>query len=197
EGAWDKPNWRLRLRLKELRTPLLLGLQTALQMGLEVSAFATTAFVAGQLGATGLAAHAIVLSFAALMFMMPLGIAVGTTTRVGNLIGAGRPEQLGKALTAAGAFGAIAIAINVSILLLGRNAITNAYTEDALVRVMAAGAFLVAAAFQVSDCIQVVIGGALRGMGRTRAPAVATFVGYYIFGIPCGYYWGIVQGHGL
>ncbi len=197
EGAWEKPQWLARLRFAELRAPLLFGIQGGLQFGLEVSAFATTAFVAGQLGAAGLAAHAIVLSFAALMFMLPLGIAVGTTTRVGNLIGAGRSEQLPKAISAAAAFGAIAISINVSILLLGRHAISNAYTEDAIVRAMAAGAFLVAAAFQVSDCVQVVIAGALRGMGRTRAPAVATFVGYYIFGIPCGYYWGIVQGHGL
>ncbi|MFZ0395490.1 MAG: MATE family efflux transporter, partial [Terracidiphilus sp.] len=71
------------------------------------------------------------------------------------------------------------------------------YTRDP--RVMAVGPSLlwIAAAFQIFDGIQTVSTGALRGLGETRAPMVANFVGYWILGLPLGFvlcfamHWGI------
>jgi MATE family multidrug resistance protein len=196
-NAWEPFRLRERARFVELKQPLLLGVPIALQMGFEVFAFVLAAMVAGWFGAASLAGHSIVLSFAGLLFMIPLGVSFGTTTRVGNLVGAGRSEQLSMTMRATLVMTSGVIGFNVVTLLVGRSAIATAYTEDILVQGTAASTFLVAAAFQASDCMQVVAGGALRGMGRTRAPAVAAFVGYYAFGIPVGYYLGAVRGQGL
>lgn len=197
EGGWERPSIARVLSWEEIKKPLFLGLPIALQMGFEVMAFAATALVVGTIGEVALGAHSIVLSFAALLFMIPLGVSFGATTRVGNLIGAGQTVHLGRTLRAISVLCLGAIAINVTTLVLGRSVIAGAYSKDALVVAAATQTFVVAAAFQVSDCIQVVASGILRGMGRTQAAAAATFLGYYIFGIPWGYYLGIVQGRGL
>ena len=196
-GAWAPFEASKRARWSELKTPFILGIPIAIQLGLEVTAFGSTALVAGQLGEKALAAHSIVLSVASLLFMTPLGIAIGTTTRVGNLIGQERQNHLSMTLRAALVLGAMAMLLNVLILSVGRTYIVSAYSLDREVQAICAGAFLVAAVFQVSDCTQVIVSGALRGMGRTRFPALATFVGYYVFGIPCGYYLGVVKKAGL
>jgi MATE family multidrug resistance protein len=166
-------------------------------MGFEVMAFAATALVVGTLGEVALGAHAIVLSFAALLFMIPFGISVGAGTRVGNLLGAGDTDRLGRTLRATALLASCGMLFNVAVLVLGRGVIAGAYSVDPAVVFAAKETFIVAAAFQVSDCVQVVASGVLRGMGRTQAAAVGTFVGYYVFGIPWGYYLGIVQGRGL
>lgn len=197
EGGWERPARGEIIRFAEFKKPLLLGLPIALQMGFEVTAFASTALVVGTLGAVSLGAHSIVLSFAALLFMIPLGISVGAATRVGNLLGAGEADRLGRTLRGAALLGLLAILFNVSVLVLGRGVIAGAYSSDKAVVAAAMQTLVVAAAFQVSDCVQVVASGVLRGMGRTQAAAVGTFVGYYVFGIPWGYYLGIVRGKGL
>ncbi len=197
EGGWERPSIGRTLSWSELKKPLLLGLPISLQMGFEVMAFAATALVVGTLGEVSLGAHSIVLSFAALLFMIPLGVSFGATTRVGNLIGAGKAADLGRTFRAVFVLCLGAIAINVTTLVAGRSVIAQAYSKDSLVVAAATQTFVVAAAFQVSDCIQVVASGILRGMGRTQAAAVATFLGYYVFGIPWGYYLGIVRGRGL
>jgi len=195
--AWVPFRLGLRLRPHELRVPLALGLPIALQMGLEVMAFAMTALIAGQMSSHALAAHSIVLSIAALLFMTPLGVAAGLTTRVGNLIGANESSHLRTTLSASLVLGGLIIVLNVSVLTLGRDLLVREYSLDPLVRSISRTAFLVAAVFQVSDCSQVIMSGILRGMGRTRFPAVAAFVGYYVFGLPFGYYLGVVEKHGL
>lgn len=197
EGGWEVPKWREVFSWSEFKRPLFLGIPVALQMGLEVMAFGATALVVGTLGAVALGAHSIVLSFAALLFMIPLGISVGASTRVGNLLGAGDSDRLGRTLRATALLGLLAILFNVSVLVLGRGVIAGAYSSDQAVVVAATQTLIVAAAFQVSDCVQVVASGVLRGMGRTQAAAMGTFVGYYVFGIPWGYYLGIVRGKGL
>lgn len=197
EGGWVRPTWSEVASLQSIKKPLLLGIPIALQMGFEVMAFVATALVVGRLGEKPLGAHSIVLSFVALLFMIPLGVSVAATTRVGNLLGAGRHAQLPKALRGVFILGLLAIVFNVAVLVFGRVLIAEAYSVDVAVVALAAQTFVVAAAFQVSDCTQVVTSGVLRGMGRTRAPAVATFLGYYVCGIPWGYYLGVGRGLGL
>lgn len=197
QDAGESPDWSKRWRWHELRVPFGLGWPSSVQMGLEVLAFAATALLAGRLGQTALAAHSIVLSFIALLFMVPLGAAFGTTTRVGNLIGAGKQESLPSALAAAGVFAVVAVVFNVLVLLVGSESVPHLYTSDSRVLTMAKATFVVAAAFQVFDCVQVVVGGALRGMGRTRAPALGVFIAYYVVGLPLGYHLGITKGGGL
>ena len=49
---------------------------------------------------------------------------------------------------------------------------------------------LVAAIFQISDGIQVVVLGALRGLQDVKIPMYITFVAYWIVGFPVSFYLG-------
>ena len=83
---------RRRSRFARFARVAGLGVPIAFQISLEIWAFSGAALIVGQLGAVPLAAHTITLNMAALAFMLPLGIAQGAATRVGNLIGAREPE---------------------------------------------------------------------------------------------------------
>ncbi len=177
EGAW-RPWSRDAFSLAGLRGVFALGLPVGLQVGLEVWAFQIATLMAGRLGVNELAGHQIVLNMASLTFMVPLGIAIGASTRVGNLIGAGRGEQVQRAAWVAFGLGAGAMALFGAVMIGLRDQLPRLYTADPHVIAVCAFLLSIAAAFQVFDGTQVVGCGILRGMGRTRAPALVTLVGY-------------------
>ena len=196
EGAW-RPWSREALAPSGLRRVLALGLPIGLQVGLEVWAFQIATLMAGRLGVNQLAGHQIVLNMASLTFMVPLGIAIGASTRVGNLIGAGFSQQVQRAAWVAFGLGAGAMALFGAVMIGLRDQLPRIYTEDPQVIAVCAFLLPIAAAFQVFDGMQAVGCGILRGMGRTRAPALVTLVGYYAIALPFAWWLGLERGLGL
>lgn len=183
---------RMALGLRALRLATLarvtgVAMPVALNFGLETWGFSLGLVLVGWAGATAVAAHTVALNLASLAFMVPLGISAAASTRVGNLLGAGRSwERAGW--TAVG-FGASVMLFSASILWFGSNLLASAYLprpEDAAAHALAATLIPMAAAFQVFDGVQVVAFGVLRGAGDTRLPALANVVGYYVIGLPLG-----------
>lgn len=74
--------------------------------------------------------------------------------------------------------------------------LADLYTEDPAVIAMAAALIPIAAAFQVLDGLQVVAAGVLRGAADTTFPAVVALVGYWIIGLPLGWWMATSQGLG-
>ena len=175
----------------------MLGAPIAIQYGLEGWAFQISGLMAGLLGPEALAAHTAVLSLASLSFMLALGISVGATTRIGNLIGAGRHESAQRAAYVALAMGSGAMAVAGLAFVAFRHALPALYIDDPAVIALAAGILPIAAAFQIMDGAQVVGGGVLRGMGRTRPAAVFNFIAYYLVALPVGWLLGLQWGWGL
>ncbi len=196
EGAW-RPWSREAFSPAGLRRVLALGLPVGMQVGLEVWAFQIATLMAGRLGVNELAGHQIVLNMASLTFMVPLGIAIGASTRVGNLIGAGLGEQVQRAAWVAFGLGASAMALFGAVMIALRDQLPRLYTADPHVIAVCAFLLPIAAAFQVFDGTQVVGCGILRGMGRTRAPALVTLVGYYAIALPFAWWLGLERGLGL
>jgi MATE family multidrug resistance protein len=196
EGAW-RPWSREAFSLAGLRRVFALGLPVGMQVGLEVWAFQIATLMAGRLGVNELAGHQIVLNMASLTFMVPLGIAIGASTRVGNLIGAGQGDQVQRAAWVAFGLGAGAMALFGAVMIGLRDQLPRIYTADPHVIAVCAFLLPIAAAFQVFDGTQVVGCGILRGMGRTRAPALATLVGYYAIALPFAWWLGLERGLGL
>jgi MATE family multidrug resistance protein len=196
EGAW-RPWSRAAFAWAGLRRILALGLPIGLQVGLEVWAFSIATLMAGNLGVSQLAGHQVVLNMASLTFMVPLGIAIGASTRVGNLIGAGRGEQVQRAAWVAFGLGAGTMACFGAVMIGLRAQLPRLYTDDA--QVIATCSFLlpIAAAFQIFDGTQVVGCGVLRGMGRTHAPALVTLFGYYALALPVAWWLGFERQLGL
>jgi MATE family multidrug resistance protein len=55
---------------------------------------------------------------------------------------------------------------------------------------------IVAGLFQLSDGIQVIGLGALRGMSDVKIPTIITLIAYWGIGLPLGYFFGFTMGQG-
>lgn len=196
EGAW-RPWDRSVLALSGLLQAARLGLPVGATMSLEACAFSIATLMAGWLGREALGSHQIVLNMAALAFMVPLGVSQGGSVRVGNLIGEGDIEGMRRAVQASLLLGGGVMLLSAASFTLLRVELPGLYTDDARVVALAAQIFPLAAAFQLSDGIQVVAGGVLRGMGRPDAAALVNLVGYYAVALPVGYVLAFVWQLGL
>ena len=189
-GAWNR---------KELMALLALGFPIACQITFEIAAFGFSTLMAGKLGIISTSAHLAVLNMTSITFMVPLGIGLAASTRIGNLIGEGRPHAARKSARCAFALGAGTMVLAGLLFYLGRDFLPTLYTkpEDVEVRQLAALILPIAAAFQVFDGIQVVGSGVLRGAGKTRPAAIFNLIGYWPLALPIGWYLTFPGGMGL
>ncbi len=183
EGAWLSWSWR-SLHWADILQIVKYGVPVSLQYGLEMWAFQFSTLMAGWLGEAELAAHSIALNMAALAFMLPLGISLGAATRVGNLLGAGKPSAAQQSAFIALGLGGAVMVVSALVFVTLRSVLPGLYTDDAHVIALAATILPIVAAFQLFDGVQVVGGAILRGMGNTVPAAVFNLVGYYILGLP-------------
>ena len=86
--------------------------------------------------------------------------------------------------------------LTASVLLVASGWIAGLYSTDAAVVALAANLMLYAAAFQLSDGLQVASAGALRGLKDTRRPMVITALSYWGVGMPLGAALGFGLGWG-
>jgi len=187
---WAWPRWR------ELRPLLALGLPIGVGLFLETAVFAGVALLLGTLGAVATAAHQVALNVAAMTFMVPLGLSMATTVRVGHALGGGDPRAARfSGLTGIGLAGLFMAAMAVTIFA-GHRAIADFYTDDPSVVLVASGLLQLAALFQISDGLQVGALGALRGLKDTRIPMLIVMVSYWLIAFPLGWLLGVGWGLG-
>ena len=171
----------------EIKKILTLGIPTSMQMFFEVTAFAAASLIMGTLGAHELAAHQIAINLSAITFLTCTGLALATSIRVGNQLGQvnyDRMHNIGIAAIIQGALFMLAMAI---LFILLRNILPTMYIADPAVIKIAALLLVVAGFFQISDGIQVVSLGALRGLQDVKTPTIITFLAYWLIGIPISY----------
>ncbi len=188
---WARPSL---LKLKQL---VRLGSPAAGQIVLEVGAWNLGTFCAGLLTPVALATHSIALNYASISYMVPLGVSAAAAVSVGHAIGAGDRDRARRAGWLALGLGTGFMLLASVVFFIAPRPLIALYTSDP--RVLAVGPSLLglAAAFQIFDGIQTVSTGALRGLGETRFPMMANFVGYWILGLPLGIFlcfglhWGI------
>ncbi|WP_152052128.1 MATE family efflux transporter [Tautonia marina] len=181
--AW-RGGWRPERR--RFRSLVALGLPVAGQLMLEMGAFATATFLVGRLDPASLAAHQIALNVASLTFMVPLGISSAAAVRVGQAIGRNDPGGAGRAGWSALALGTVFMMVAAITFVLVPRGILSIFTDQG--EVIAVGVVLlwVAAVFQLSDSVQVIATGALRGSGDTRTPMFANLAAHWAIGLPIG-----------
>jgi MATE family multidrug resistance protein len=179
---WLKPDFAV------LWTLLRVGVPIAAAILFEVGLFTFIAFLVTPLGTDVLAAHQIAISYTSLIFMLPLSLAMALTVRVGYLHGANDVNQLRESVKTAFV---LAIALGIAIALMTvilASSVVSFYTNDTQVARIALGLLFLAALYQVSDAIQVISAGALRGIGDTASVMGITFVAYWLIGLPVGYF---------
>ena len=165
-----------------------LGLPAAAQIVMEVGVFASATTLMGRLDARYLAAHHIALNAASFTYMVPYGISSAAAVRVGQAVGRGDAGGARKAGWTAIALGVSFMAVGAVAFLLLPCWIARAFTADSSVIAASVSMLAVAAAFQLFDGTQSVATGALRGLGDTKTPAICHTIGYWVLGLPLGYW---------
>jgi MATE family multidrug resistance protein len=185
---WPGIQWA---RLKRL---LQLGLPSAGQIVLEVGAFGAATIFIGRLSADVLAAHQIVLNWASLSFMVPLGLSAAAAVSVGHAVGAKRMADARRVGWLAIGCGVFFMGLAAVVFIWAPTLLIQVYSRSPGVLKAGLPLLALAAAFQVFDGAQAVGTGALRGLGHTRVPMIATLGGYWVLGLPLGYWlcfrWG-------
>jgi MATE family multidrug resistance protein len=191
------------------RDILRLGLPIAAMTSAEGGLFVLTALLMARFGEHTVAAYQIAINFASLLFMIPLGIGMATTVRVGFAAGAGDHAEARFRGWIGIALGGLNAASNATIMALFSGAIIAGYTADPQIAVLAVSFLWLAAAFQLFDGLQTTANGALRGLKDTRTPMAITLCSYWAIGLPtaawlafrtplgpAGLWWGLTAGLG-
>lgn len=192
-----------------VRDILRIGLPIGLILLAEAGLFVLAAMLMAQFGDTTVAAYQVAINFAAMVFMIPVGVALATTVRVGHASGAGEHRAARFRGFVGMGLGLGNAASNAAIMALFGGLIAGFYTEDAGIAAEAAYFLLLAAAFQFFDGLQATANGALRGVKDTRLPLLITLVSYWLIGMPvawwlafrdgmgpAGLWWGLTAGLG-
>jgi MATE family multidrug resistance protein len=173
-----RPDWH------RVRALLRIGWPVGLQSLGELSLATFSSVLLSKLGATLLAAHQVVLDLNAFVAMVPIGIAAAAAVRTGQGVGARGPLQVRRAGYAGVLIIVACMVVAALSFFLAPRAWAHIYTTDAKVVAAAIPIFAICACNQVFDGSQVVLAGALRGMGETRIPFLASFCCNWLIGIP-------------
>ena len=166
------------------------GLPSGFQYFFEVGAFAFAAIMIGWISEFAMAAHQIAINIASVTYMIATGISAGGSIAVGEALGRKNKQDVILAGRAALIMGALFMGCCAILFALASPLIVGMYIQDDIVSPMAIRLLWIAAVFQLSDGIQCVGLGVLRGIHDTKMPTGITIIAYWIIGIPIGYYLG-------
>jgi MATE family multidrug resistance protein len=168
------------------RRLLAIGVPTSFGLLTESAAFAISALVIGTFGKVPLAAHQVAITCAATTFMIPLGMAMALTVRIGALAGEQAWPRMHRVLAGGWLFGAGFMALSMLVFLFGGEWLAQRFVGDPAVIALSIQLLIVAGIFQLFDGLQVVSSGALRGFGDVRVPAWLALFAYWGLGLPVG-----------
>ena len=187
------------IRKSVLKKIINLGLPSAMQMLFEVVLFTAAIWLCGNIGKTSQAANQIALSLASTTFMFAMGLSVVSMIRISHQKGLHDYKQL---IIVARSIFLLAILIEIvfAVLFVSLHQVLPYYflnienkaqiLDNNEVILIAGKLLLVAAVFQISDGIQVVVLGALRGLQDVKIPMYITFIAYWVIGFPISFYLG-------
>ena len=179
--VWEIPVWATLKKLAGI------GFPGALAMLFEVTLFAAVALLIAPLGAIQVAGHQVALNFSSLLFMVPLSIGTAATIRTGFALGRKSVEAVRVASRSSWLLACMAACFTALVTILWRHQIAAVYNNDPVVLGLASHLLLFAATYQITDAVQVVSVGILRGYNDTRAILCVTLISYWVFALPVGY----------
>lgn len=193
------------LESKMLKKIINLGLPSAMQMFFEVAIFTSAIWLSGLLGKNAQAANQIALNLSSMTFMIAMGLSVTAMIRVGNQKGLKNYVELQRIAKSIFLMGIMFASLFALLFLIFHDILpalyldledVNNYLDNQEVVAIASKLLIVAALFQISDSIQVVFLGALRGLQDVKIPTLLTFVAYWMIGFPTSYFLGKETAYG-
>ncbi len=181
--------WRIDWPL--MRQLVIIGAPIAVSFLLEYGLFSAAGLLMGLISTTALAAHQIALQIAAVLFMVPFGIGMAATVRVGHALGRGDVSAIRRAGVAAIVLGIAFMTTMTLAVIVMRFDLAGFFfgdTRQGLAAIeLAATLMLVGATFFIADGIQTVAAGALRGLSDTRIPLLLAAISYWLIGFTAAY----------
>jgi MATE family multidrug resistance protein len=166
---------------------LHIGIPAGSQFIFEAGAFGFSAIMMGWLGTTALAAHQIAINLATISYMTTSGLGAAATIRVGYFLGQRDQKNLRASGITMILMAIVIMAAWALLFISGRSFLPSLYIDDDAVIQLTSSLLIIAAFFQLSDGIQVVTAGALRGLQDVKIPSFLIFVAYWIIALPTGY----------
>lgn len=190
--------WRIDWSL--MRQLVVIGGPIAISFLLEYGLFSAAGLLMGVISTTALAAHQIALQIAAILFMVPFGIGMAATVRVGQAFGRGDTTAIRRAGVAATILGVVFMTVMTIAVILVRFEVAGFFfgeTKQGLAAVeLAATLMMVGATFFIADGVQTVAAGALRGLSDTRIPLLLAAISYWVIGFPAAWAFAFRGGFG-
>ena len=177
--------WRVDWVL--MRQLFIVGAPISISFLMEYGLFGAAALLMGLISTTALAAHQIALQVTAVLFMVPFGISMAATVRVGQAVGRNDADAVRRAGLVAVLLGIVLVAMATLGVFATRADIAHVFFGEAASQANAAVALtqtllLVGATFFIADGIQTIAAGALRGMNDTRVPLLFAVLSYWLIG---------------
>lgn len=182
--------------LARIKSMLHIGVPAGAQFIFEAGAFGFSSIMMGWLGTVPLAAHQIALNLATISYMITSGMGAAATIRIGHFFGKGDVQNLRSSGFTMFWMAAALMLFWAIIFIAGQNLLPTIYISDPAVINVSAGLLVVGAFFQLSDGIQVVATGALRGLQDVKIPGLLIFAAYWILALPVGYWLTFHRGWG-
>lgn len=188
KSLFDLKNWQVDIPL--IKHILGRSIPAGFQAFFEIAAFSFAVIMMGWISETELAAHQIAINVASTTYMMATGFAHAGGIRIGEAWGKrnGQLIQLSGRAAYTWVIGFMGVC-SVIILLFGKW-IVQIYIDDQSVLAAALPLLMIAAFFQLSDGVQAVGLGVLRGLADVKIPTYITFVAYWLISLPVGYFLG-------
>ncbi|MBT7242105.1 MAG: MATE family efflux transporter, partial [Flavobacteriaceae bacterium] len=186
-----------KLSKKMIKKLYSIGFPSAMQMFFEVAIFTAAIWLSGILGKNPQAANQIALNLSSMTFMVAMGLSVTAMIRVGNQKGLKRYIDLRRIAFSIFMIATLFAVVFAILFFLFSGILPKMYldlndptkmVDNYEVITIASKLLLIAAVFQITDTIQVVALGALRGMQDVKIPTFITFVSYWLIGFPISYY---------
>ena len=182
-----------------------IGSLSAMQMFFEVAIFTSAIWLSGLLGKNSQAANQIALNLSSMTFMVAMGLSVASMIRVGNQKGLQNYKELRRIAFSIFLLGILLAVFFALLFFIFHKSLPNIYVDlndttnykdNMEVLSIASNLLLAAAFFQISDSIQVLVLGALRGLQDVKIPTILTFISYWVVGFPVSYFLGKEEMYG-
>ena len=185
------------VNLNHIKDIFRIGFASGLQYIFEVGAFSVATVMTGSIGAIHLAAHQIALNLASISYMIASGIGSASMISLSYFDGKRNFEDMRRSGFASFLLVFILMIVSALVFIIFRNYLPVLYVDDSSVINIASTLLIIAGLFQISDGIQAVGLGILRGIRDIKKPTIVTFISYWIISIPLSYFLGIEYGYGV
>jgi len=204
---WMPRRWLRTPDWADLKRLLAIGMPVSIQMLCEVSAFSIAGLLMGRFSPLAMASHQIAITLAATAFMIPLGLSMALTVRIGEALGSNEMDRLRPITISGWLLATVYACLAATVFLVFGRWMASLFTETAAVIELAAALLVIVGIFQIFDGLQVASSAMLRGLHDARLPALIGFVSYWIVGLPVsaclafgaelgarGVWWGLATG---